>query len=127
MILRLATQAMATRFELVLAPSAAPAVNGDEARLRAAGEAALEEIADCDRRLSLFRRDSLLSHVNRNAARAPVRLDADTYALFEACAEVQRLSGGAFDASVAPRMRALGFHADRPERRWTSAQASNRA
>ena len=97
--------AMGTRFELVL-------VDGDrpERELRAAGEAALETIAECDRRLSLFRRDSLICHVNRTAASAPVRLDRDTFDLLTTCLEVQRASNGAFDVGVAPQMAALGFH-----------------
>ena len=60
MPLRLATRAMGTRFELVLD-------GDDETRLRAAGEEALFEIEEVDRRLSLFRRDSLLSHIMRTA------------------------------------------------------------
>jgi thiamine biosynthesis lipoprotein len=106
-MLRLATFAMGTRFELLL--------DGQEARrLRAAGEAALGEIEDCDRRLSLFRRDSLLAHVNREAATAPVRLDQDTYELLETCLEIHRASGGAFDVTVAPLMGARGFHPASP-------------
>ena len=53
-MLRLATHAMGTRFELVLGGL-------DDIRLRAAGESALEVIEECDRGLSLFRRDSLLA------------------------------------------------------------------
>ncbi len=109
MILRLATQAMGTRFELVLV---AGDEGEDEAHLRAAGEEALSEIEEVDRRLSLFRRDSLLAHVNRTAARAPVRLDADTFDLFCLCDRVQRASGGAFDPTIAPLMRAHGLHDD---------------
>jgi FAD:protein FMN transferase len=100
--MRLATQAMGTRFELVL-------VGADEAHLRAAGEEALAEIEECDRRLSLFRSDSLLSHLNRSGALRPVRTDADTYALFELCAEVHAASQGAFDPTIAPLMEAHGF------------------
>jgi len=109
--LRLATYAMGTRFELVLD-------GADEPRLRAAGEEALFEIEDADRRLSLFRRDSLLSHLARSAAARPgewVRLDADTYALLELCVAVHRASDGAFDPTVAPLMRALGLHDERSQ------------
>lgn len=105
MPLRLATRAMGTRFELVLA-------GDDEPRLRAAGEEALYELEEADRRLSLFRRDSLLAHVLRTAPREPVRLDQDTFDLFALCARVYAESGGAFDPSVAPLMRALGLHGD---------------
>ena len=69
--LRLAVGAMGTRFELVLL-----AGRGD---LRAAGEAAIDEIETWHRRLSRFAPDSLVSHINREAARAPVRLDRDPF------------------------------------------------
>ena len=109
MILRLATQAMGTRFELVLV---AEQEGQDEALLRAAGEEALAEIEEVDRRLSLFRRDSLLAHLNRTAASRPVRLDADTLELFSLCDRVHRASAGAFDPTIAPLMRAHGLHDD---------------
>ena len=107
MILRLATQAMGTRFELVLP---ARDTGGDAVRLRAAGEEALAEIDEVDRRLSLFRRDSLLAHVNRSASSRPVRLDSDTFELLRLCEHVHRASGGAFDPTIAPLMRAHGLH-----------------
>ena len=102
MILRLATRAMGTRFELVL-------IGDDEVRLRAAGEEALAEIEDCDRHLSLFRRDSMLSHVNRCAPLGWTRLDAELWKLLDQCNAVHRDSGGAFDPTIAPLMRAHGF------------------
>ncbi|MCA9312231.1 MAG: FAD:protein FMN transferase [Phycisphaerales bacterium] len=103
MLVRLATHAMGTRFELVLAGS-------DEVMLRAAGEEALAEIEAWDAALSLFRRDSRLSHINRHAAAAPVRVDPLTLNLIDAALEVARRSRGAFDPTVAPLMRQQGFH-----------------
>ena len=103
MILRLATHAMGTRFELVLA-------GGDEPRLRAAGEAAIEEIEEQDRRLSLFGASSLVARVNRLAHAEPVLLDADTFELFRCALEVREATGGAFDVTVADRMAERGFH-----------------
>ena len=102
-LVRMASRAMATRFELVLAGS-------DELHLRTAGGRALAEIEECESRLSLFRRDSLLSHIVRSAPHGPVRLDQDTFELFELCREVHRESGGAFDPTVAALMRAHGLH-----------------
>jgi thiamine biosynthesis lipoprotein len=99
--LRLALAAMGTRFELVL-------VDG-RGNLRAAGEAALEEIECWHRRLNRFAADSLLSHINRTAADAPVRIDRETFALFETALEVWRASDGAFDVTVAPLMARHGF------------------
>jgi len=103
MIVRVACHAMGTRFEIVLA-------GDDEHRLRAAGQEALEEIQDCDHRLSLFRPDSFLSHINANAASRHVQLDDETFELLAECLQIHRASGGAFDITVAPLMRAWGFH-----------------
>lgn len=102
-IARLATWAMGSRFEVVVAGS-------DGRHLRAAGESALEEIEEQDLRLSLFRRDSLLSRINARAAARPVRLDPDLHDLLETCREVHAASEGAFDVTVAPLMREWGFH-----------------
>jgi len=109
-LIRLATFAMGTRFELVLVEDDASYQDRVESRLRSVGEAAIEVIEECDRRLSLFRADSLLSFVNANAAERPVRLDQDTFNLFRLCVDVHRQSGGAFDVTVAPLMRLWGFH-----------------
>ena len=98
----LATRAMGTRFEIVLA-------GAELASLRAAGEAAIECIEEWDRRLSLFRSDSLVAYVNRNAHAAAVRLDADCFELFSECERVHALSGGAFDIGVGARMAARGL------------------
>ena len=99
---RLATAAMGTRFELVL--------DGDPVRARAAGEAALNVIEHCHRRLSRFEASSLVSHIRRTAWRSPVRLDADAFALFEDALRVHAASSGAFDIAVGAVMERLGFH-----------------
>jgi thiamine biosynthesis lipoprotein len=92
--LRLAVGAMGTRFELVLA-------DGRE-NLMAAGEAAVEEIETWHRRLTRFAADSLVSHINREASRGPVRLDRDTFDLLRDAQAVWRDSDGAFDITAAP-------------------------
>lgn len=111
--LRLAVGAMGTRFELVLRTG-----RGD---LKAAGEAALDEIETWHRRLSRFAPDSLVSHINREASLGPVRLDRDTFELLQDAVEVWRASEGAFDITVAPDVAgdagALRMDADN----WTIA------
>mgnify|MGYP001305477899 CR=1 FL=1 len=102
-VVRVAAAAMGTRFEAVLC-------GRDSASLRAAGEAAMEEIRDADARYSLFRRDSLLSHINRTAAERPVRVDRETFAMLACAMEVNALAGGAFDITLAPLMRVWKFH-----------------
>lgn len=105
MLLRLATHACGTRFELVLDGE-------DEVRLRAIGELCLEEIEDVHARLSKFDRASLVSRLNRDAHRAWVRVDRETFELLELCRDVQVASGGAFDPTVGALMTELGFHDD---------------
>jgi thiamine biosynthesis lipoprotein len=92
---RLAVRAMATRFEIVLGGESA-------ARLRAAGEAALQEIVDCHRRFTRFAPDSLLSHIVRTADRRPVRLDRDSFEMFRDALTIQEATGGAFSISMTP-------------------------
>lgn len=102
MILRLAIEAMGTRFELVL--------NGeDEFSLRAAGEAAMQEIREQHDRLSLFSKGSLLSRVNAGAGDEPVRIDPELMELLVLCRRVWRASGGAFDPAVGRLMERFGF------------------
>lgn len=105
MLERLATLAMGARFEIVLEGRA-------PAHARAAGEAALEEIERCDARWSLFRSDSLIARVNRDAAQRAVQLDADTFELLEACEELRARTAGAFDVAIGARMAELGFRGE---------------
>lgn len=102
MIERLATFAMGTRFELVLA-------GDDVRRLRVVGEAVIEQIDDLERRWSLFRRDSLLSFINRHAAERPVPVDAETFEVLSIAEQVRRDSGGLFDVTVGAAMERWGF------------------
>ncbi len=103
MPLTMALNAMGTRFELVLA-------GDDEPHLRAAGEAALAEIEQCHQRFNLFAPGSWLNTINRRAAREPVPLDDLTFDLLQTAQFVHRQSQGAFDITIAPLMRAWGFH-----------------
>ena len=99
---RVARQAMATRFEIVL--------HGENpVSLRAAGEEALEEIERIEARLSLYRSTSEISHVNARAAREPVRVSPATFRLIEQAARLSAETGGAFDVTIGPLMRCWGF------------------
>lgn len=101
--LRLARNSMGTRFELAL-------FGGDKVHLQAAGEAALDEIEILNDQLDLFKPASFLSHLNREAATKPVRLDPALFALIEQCRTVQAATDGAFDPAVGPLMACWGFH-----------------
>lgn len=102
MPVRLATNAMGTRFEVLLD-------GGPEPFLRAVGEEVVREIEAWHRRLSLFEPASTVSRINREAAASPVRVDPETFALLTLCERVHRESGGLFDVTVDPLMRAWGM------------------
>jgi thiamine biosynthesis lipoprotein len=102
MPLKLAAYAMATRFELVLD-------GGDDARLRAAGEDALDEIARLDAQLSFYRSSSDVSCINGRAAFEPVLVEPRLFELLERCLALSAATDGAFDITIAPLMKAWGF------------------
>lgn len=98
----LACQAMATRFEIVL--------HGEDAvSLRAAGEEALREVERLDARLSFYRPDSEISHLNTDAAHRPVRVSPDLFALLQHAKNLSEQTSGAFDITIAPLLRCWGF------------------
>ena len=102
MTIRLALEAMATRFELVL--------RGEDAvRLRAAGEEALAEIRRLEAQLSFYRPESEISRINARAAAGPVRVEPRLFRLLERAARLHALTEGAFDPTVGPLMCAWGF------------------
>jgi thiamine biosynthesis lipoprotein len=120
MLERLATLAMGARFEVLLEAR-------DRSHALAAGEAALEEIERCDARWSLFRSDSLIARVNREAGEREVQLDHETFELLAACAEFREQTRGAFDVALGARMRELGFRDAAPSARATTPAESNDA
>jgi thiamine biosynthesis lipoprotein len=72
-------------------------------------EAALDEVDRIDRLMSHYKPESPLSRLNREAACGPVAVEPE---LFDFIAESLRLSGdsgGAFDITVGPLMKAWGF------------------
>lgn len=91
-----ATFAMGTRFELVL--------ERDDPHARAAAEAAVLVIEECDARLSRFRSDSLVSRINREAGAGWVQVDRETFELLERCLGWREATGGAFDVCVGKPM-----------------------
>ncbi len=98
----LARRAMNTRFEVWLhGPS--------EPTLRAAGEEALNEVELLEAQLSLFRPTSEIAQVNRYAAERPVRVSPPTFALLRRAWSLWSQTGGAFDPTVGPLLKAWGF------------------
>ena len=100
--LAVARNAMATRFEVVL--------HGDNpVRLRAAAEEALDEIDRLDAALSFHLPSSQIAQVNARAARAPVPVSAEVFALLQRCGQLTAETGGAFDITLAPLLRCWKF------------------
>lgn len=98
----LARHAMATRFELLLH-------GADANTLRAAGEAALEEVTRLEAQLSLYRPGSEIAQVNARAAREPVRVSPEVFDLLQHATKLAAETDGAFDPTVAPLVRCWGF------------------
>jgi FAD:protein FMN transferase len=98
---RVHRQAMACRFEVVLA-------SVDCAFVRSA-MCALDEIDRVERQLSVFLDDSLISEVNRGAAAGAVAVPPDVAELLTDCQRVHRDTGGAFDLTTTPLSRCWGF------------------
>jgi FAD:protein FMN transferase len=75
---------------------------------RAAVAAALQGVVA---RMSTYDATSEVGRFNRHAATTPLAMSADTLAVLARAQQVSRLSGGAFDATVAPLVAAWGFGA----------------
>ncbi len=114
-VARLALAAMGTRFELALCPPAAWPAADAARRARAVGELALDEIRLAHQRLSAFASDSLVAQINRRAGREWTTVDPDTLELLELARRVHQDSGGAFDITLGPLMRAWGFRGEAPD------------
>jgi thiamine biosynthesis lipoprotein len=98
----LARNAMNTRFELVL--------HGNNAvSLRAAAEAALNEIERIENLLSLFKPASEIARVNATAGHAAVRVSPEVFALLVHARQLALETGGAFDVTMAPLLRCWGL------------------
>jgi thiamine biosynthesis lipoprotein len=77
---------------------------------RQAAGAALDEIDRVDRLLSHYRADSPLSRLNREAARGPVPVAPELFDLLATSLRWSAETGGAFDVTVLPLMKAWGFY-----------------
>ncbi|MBY0309209.1 MAG: FAD:protein FMN transferase, partial [Phycisphaerales bacterium] len=110
--LRLACPAMGTRFELILIGDR----GADAARLRAAGEEALDEVRRWHDLLSFFDKASIVARINREAAEGgrPLPVPPDAADLLRLCLELAAATGGAFDIAVGHLMRRAGFRGDAP-------------
>lgn len=90
-------EAMGTRFEVFLSGR-----DGD--LLEAVAVAVLEEIGRLGDVLSRYDPRSEVSRVNREAARAPVRVDRQVFALLARCEEARCLTAGRFDVTASSHL-----------------------
>ncbi|GAB5496963.1 MAG: FAD:protein FMN transferase [Phycisphaerales bacterium] len=101
--LRLALDAMGTRFELLIASDM------QAHDLRAIGEEAFDVIRDWHSRLNAFDKGSIVSLINQHAGQRAVRVDRETLELFAACARWNAETCGAFDIALGSLMAHHGF------------------
>ena len=97
----------------------------DSAQAAADFEAAFGEIDRLDATLSNYRPNSELSRINRNAFREAVTTDPEVFEFLRRSFDYARSSGGAFDITVGPLMRAWGFF--RGQGHYPSADELKRA
>jgi thiamine biosynthesis lipoprotein len=99
--IRLHRAAMACRFEITLADR--------EGAFVPAARAALDEIDRLEGELSVFRQASIISDLNRRAARTPVAAAPHIIELLARCQWWYQETGGAFDITTTPLSRCWGF------------------
>ncbi|HHY95864.1 MAG TPA: FAD:protein FMN transferase [Firmicutes bacterium] len=81
----------------------------DRQQAQQAVTAALDEIARLDHLWNPYLPESEVSRINGQAGQAPVTVSPDTMRVLEVALEVARLSGGAFDPTIGPLVKAWGF------------------
>src|SRR5689334_7611803 len=99
--LTVARRAMGCEFSVLLPPDTRHGVD--------AGCAVLDEVDRLEQKLSVFREDSELARLNREAARGPVSVDGELYDLLRLAVALSHATGGAFDAATVALLRAWGF------------------
>jgi thiamine biosynthesis lipoprotein len=81
----------------------------DAAALPRIVENAFDEVDRIDRLMSHYKPDSPLSRLNREAAQHPVAVEAELFDFIAEAVRYNRESGGVFDITVGPLMKAWGF------------------
>jgi FAD:protein FMN transferase len=81
----------------------------DADRLPRVLDEAFDEVDRIDRLMSHYRPESPLSRVNRDAGRHPVAVEPELFDFIVDAMRYHHDSGGAFDITVGPLMRAWGF------------------
>ncbi|HEX4589504.1 MAG TPA: FAD:protein FMN transferase [Gemmataceae bacterium] len=100
-LLRFARTAMATVFEVLL-PWGTPDAEG-------AAASAFDRIDGLEAQLTVYRDTSEVSRLNRLAAQAPVPVERGLFDLLMLAGRITAETGGAFDITAGPLIRAWGF------------------
>jgi thiamine biosynthesis lipoprotein len=98
---KLAIEAMRTRFEIVVCGAR------DPAWLQGAAEAAAAEIESVEAELSIFRPGSALEQVNAEAAQRPCAVDGVVFEFLTRAGALSRTLAGAFDPTVGALLAVL--------------------
>ncbi len=99
--LTIARRAMACEFSVTIPAGRGGAVD--------AGCAALDEVERLEEKLSVYKEESALSLLNRNAAAGPVPVDDELFGLLRAASALSAATGGAFDPASGALIDAWGF------------------
>ncbi|NPV71910.1 MAG: FAD:protein FMN transferase [Firmicutes bacterium] len=75
----------------------------------AAAQAALDEFRHLERLLNPYDEGSELAAINRSAGKGPVKVSPETFEVIEQAVRFAESSGGAFDPTVLPLVKAWGF------------------
>jgi thiamine biosynthesis lipoprotein len=78
-------------------------------RLHDAVDAAFAAVEQVHSRMSFHEPDSMVSLLNREAHRRAVHIDEQTHEVLRAAQDMARLSEGAFDITVGPRLQRWGY------------------
>jgi thiamine biosynthesis lipoprotein len=101
--------AMGTVFELTLC-----AGDGGDGKLDGVADEAFAAIDGLETRISHWRGESQVAHINQHAAQGPVSATGDVLDLLLASRRFHDETGGAFDVTVGPVMEVWGFEGKEP-------------
>jgi FAD:protein FMN transferase len=106
-----------TSYRSIMGTSIEVQAFGGTAETRTAAiEEAFGAFAEVDRLMSNYREDSELALINRDAARAPVRISDPMMSVLQAAQKVSAQSSGGFDVTIGPLVRLWGFHDKKPHK-----------
>ncbi|MHC1685248.1 MAG: FAD:protein FMN transferase [Clostridiaceae bacterium] len=107
-------------------------VLGTVIQLRAIGEKSKEAIEQSiirlfqiDDKMSVFKEDSEVSAINKNAGISPSKISEDSYFVIKKAVEYANLSHGAFEPTIRPLVKLYGFGSKNP--RIPSSEEINEA